>query len=100
MPSCGVQKKRYLPGTVKIWRKPSPGCSSGDAKGFAPAGKAAPREEPKSHKLDPKVAGLQKRLAAAKKKLEDARAAGTPTRVLEDKIYEIEDELRLAGQGQ
>jgi hypothetical protein len=62
------------------------------------AGKAAPREEPKVHKPDPKVAGLQKRLAAAKKKLEDAKAAGTPTRVLEDKIYEIEDELRLAGQ--
>jgi hypothetical protein len=64
------------------------------------AGKAAPREEPKPHKLDPKVAGLQKRLAAAKKKLDDAKAAGTPTRILEDKIYEIEDELRLAGQAQ
>ena len=68
------------------------------------AGKAAPREEPKPQKPDPKldakVAGLQKRLAAAKKKLEDAKAAGTPARVLEDKIYEIEDELRLAGQGQ
>jgi len=61
-------------------------------------GKAAPREEPKVQ--NPKVAGLQKKLAAAKKKLEDAKAAGTPTRVLEDKIYEIEDELRLAGQGQ
>jgi hypothetical protein len=67
------------------------------------AGKAAPREEPKAQKPDPKpdpkVAGLQKRLAAAKKKLDDAKAAGTPTRVLEDKIYELEDELRLAGQG-
>jgi hypothetical protein len=71
------------------------------------AGKAAPREEPKAQKPDPKpdpkVAALQnalqKRLASAKKKLEDAKAAGTPTRVLEDKIYEIEDELRLAGQG-
>jgi hypothetical protein len=64
------------------------------------ARKAAPREEPKAQKPDPKVAGMQKRLAAAKKKLEDAKAAGTPTRILEDKIYEIEDELRLAGQGQ
>jgi hypothetical protein len=62
------------------------------------AGKAAAREEPKAQ--NPKVAGLQKKLAAAKKKLEDAKAAGTPTRVLEDKIYEIEDELRLAGQAQ
>ena len=62
--------------------------------------KAAPREEPKPQKPDPKIAGLQKRLAIAKKKLDDAKTAGKPTRVLEDKIYEIEDELRLAGQAQ
>jgi hypothetical protein len=62
--------------------------------------KAAPREEPKPQKPDPKIAGLQKRLATAKKKLDDAKTAGKPTRVLEDKIYEIEDELRLAGQAQ
>jgi hypothetical protein len=58
----------------------------------------APRVEQPPAKPSPKVAGLQKRLATAKKKLEDAKAAGTPTRVLEDKIYEIEDDLRLAGQ--
>jgi len=69
------------------------------AKPKAPA-KTAPREEPKPQKPDPKIAGLQKRLATARKKLDDAKTAGTPTRVLEDKIYEIEDELRLAGQGQ
>jgi hypothetical protein len=60
--------------------------------------KAAPHEEPKAHKPDPKIAGLQKRLATAKKKLDDAKTASTPTRVLEDKIYEIEDALRLAGE--
>ena len=49
-------------------------------------------------KPDPKVTGLQKQLATAKKKLEDAKAANAPTRKLEDRIYEIEDELRLAGQ--
>jgi hypothetical protein len=66
--------------------------------------KAAPREEPTPQKPDakpdPKIAGLQKRLATAKKKLDEAKTAGKPTRVLEDKIYEIEDELRLAGQAQ
>ena len=36
------------------------------------------------------------RLAAARKKLESAQAAGTPTRDIDDKIYEIEDALRLA----
>jgi hypothetical protein len=45
-----------------------------------------------------KVLGLQKRLATAKKKFEDAKTAGTPTRALEDKIYELEDDLRLAAQ--
>ena len=46
-------------------------------------------------KPNPKVAGLQKRLATMKGKLEAAKAAGTPTRALDDKIYEMEDELRL-----
>jgi len=60
----------------------------------APAAKA----EPLAPKPNPKVAGLQKRLATARKKLDDAKTAGTPTRILEDRVYEIEDELRLAGQ--
>jgi hypothetical protein len=46
----------------------------------------------------PKVAALQKRIATAKKKLEDAKSAGTPTRPIEDKIYELEDDLRLLQQ--
>jgi hypothetical protein len=31
------------------------------------------------------------------KKLEAAKGAGKPTKNLEDKLYEVEDELRLAG---
>jgi len=49
-------------------------------------------------KPDPKIAGLQKRLVTAKKKLEEAKGASAPTRRIEDRIYEIEDALRLAGQ--
>jgi len=60
--------------------------------------KAHPAEEPAPQKPSPKVAGLQKKLATAKVKLEETKAAGKPTRLFEDKIYEIEDELRLAGQ--
>jgi hypothetical protein len=55
-------------------------------------------QESKPKKPDPKVAGLQKQLVTAKKKLEDAKTAGSPTRRLEDRIYEIEDALRLADQ--
>jgi hypothetical protein len=55
----------------------------------APAAAPAP-------KLDPKVVALQKKLATARKKLEDTKAAGGATRPLEDKVYEIEDAIRLA----
>ena len=51
-------------------------------------------------KPNPKVTGLQKRLATAKKKLDEAKAAGKLTQSFEDRIYEIEDELRLAGAAQ
>ena len=59
---------------------------------------AAPKPEPPAAKPNPKVAALQKRLATAKKKLDDAKAGGATTRPYEDKVYEIEDELRLALQ--
>ena len=66
----------------------------GSAKGKnAPAkGVAAPAKA----STDPKIVALEKRLAQAKGKLETAKSAGKPTRNYEDKIYEIEDELRLA----
>ena len=59
---------------------------------------AAPKPEPPAAKPNPKVAALQKRLATAKKKLDDAKAGGATTRPYEDKVYELEDELRLALQ--
>ena len=59
-----------------------------------------PKAEQPAVKPDPKVARLQKRLATTKKKLEVAKAASAPTKNLEDKVYEIEDELRLATRPQ
>jgi hypothetical protein len=46
----------------------------------------------------PKTTALEKRLAQARSKLDVAKAAGKPVRNLEDKVYEIVDELRLATQ--
>jgi hypothetical protein len=65
-----------------------------------PAGKvrAEPQAELVPLKANSKIGRLQKRLATGKRKLEDAKATGKPTRPFEDKIYEIEDELRLASQ--
>ncbi len=48
---------------------------------------------------NPKVAGLMRQKAGIQKKLEAAKAAGKQTRNLDDRLYEIEDELRLAGSG-
>ena len=63
-----------------------------------PAVKTAPEplEPPAPAAPNPKIPGLEKKLATAKAKVDAAKAAGKPTRNLEDKVYEIEDELRLA----
>jgi hypothetical protein len=75
-------------------------AAKGKAKKVAkPAAKPAPvvtAAPAAPAKANPKVAGLQKKLATARKKLEDAKAGGATTRPYEDKVYELEDELRLA----
>jgi hypothetical protein len=71
---------------------------AGKGKPAPAAAVPAPKLEAPAAKPNPKVTGLQKRLATAKKKLEDAKAGGATTRPYEDKVYEIEDELRLALQ--
>lgn len=62
------------------------------------AGKPARAESQPQPAADPKVAGLQKRLAQTRKKLDEAKTKGSPTRNLEDRLYEIEDAIRLATQ--
>jgi hypothetical protein len=62
----------------------------------APVKASAPVAAPA--KVDPKIAGLEKQLAGVRKKLEAAKAKGASTKNLEDRIYELEDDLRLASQ--
>jgi hypothetical protein len=57
--------------------------------------KAAQKAAPVK-KVDPKIVELQKRLAQANKKLEAAKLAGRDTKNFDDKVYEIEDAIRLA----
>lgn len=47
---------------------------------------------------DPKVSGLYKQRVQIQKKIEVAKTAGKATKNLEDRLYEVEDELRLAGE--
>ena len=62
------------------------------SRGAAESKVAAPAAPP-----DPRIAGLEKRKAQIQKKLETAKGAGKATKNLEDQLYEVEDELRLAG---
>ncbi|MFN0105373.1 MAG: hypothetical protein ACKV2U_25210 [Bryobacteraceae bacterium] len=59
--------------------------------------KAVPKPEPVKV-ADPKVVALERQLAAARKKVDAAKAKGAATKNLEDRVYELEDDLRLATQ--
>ena len=80
-PPAGITTFRYK--TTAGHKAKKPAAKPVAAKASAPA--------------DPKIADLQKRKAQIQKKLEAAKTAGKPTRNLDDRLYEIEDELRLAG---
>jgi hypothetical protein len=61
-----------------------------------PAKTTAAKQSPPQAGASQKVVAAQKRLQQQKKKLADLQAAGKPTKTVEDRIYELEDELRLA----
>jgi hypothetical protein len=69
------------------------------AKTAAPKGAGAPGGHAKQVEAapDPRVVSLQKKRAQIQKKLDAAKSAGKPTKNLEDQLYEVEDDLRLAG---
>lgn len=75
---------------VAIPSKPKKG-KPGAAKSAAPTPAAVAPAAP-----SPKTAALQKQLEKQKKKLADTQAAGKATKAIEDRIYEIEDEIRLS----
>jgi hypothetical protein len=72
-------------------------ASSAKSKKTAKAAPVKRQETAAPAPPNPKIAALQKRRAQIGKRLESAKAAGKPTKNIEDALYEIEDELRLAG---
>ncbi|HEX4278481.1 MAG TPA: hypothetical protein VHZ74_24165 [Bryobacteraceae bacterium] len=72
-------------------------AAAGKTKKAAKKAEKPPPAAPVQSKADPKFSALQKRRAQLQKKLEEAKGAGKPTKNLEDKLYEVEDDLRLAG---
>jgi hypothetical protein len=66
-------------------------------KGTRPAARSAVEKAPEVETApNPKIAALEKRLVVERAKLEKAVAAGKPDKVVKDRIYELEDELRLS----
>lgn len=65
-----------------------------------PAATPAPAPEPPAEAAapTPKMKALQKQLERLRQKLSDTKTAGKPTKAIEDRIYEIEDELNLLQQ--
>lgn len=84
------------PATVTAFRYKAVARRPVKTKAAAKPVRVEPKAEPPAAKSNPKVARLQKRLLTARAKLEAARAAGAATKDVEDKVYEIEDDLRLA----
>jgi hypothetical protein len=84
----GKPLKPVPPVTTFRFKSGAKAKSKKTTKAAAPA-KAAPKPD------NPKVKALEKRLEQAKKKLEATKASGGATKNLEDRIYELEDELRL-----
>jgi hypothetical protein len=86
------------PSNVTAFRFKTAAGKKGKKAGGKAATAAVPAVVPeKPASVDPKVAGLQKQRAQVLKKIAAAQAAGKPTKNLDDKLYEVEDELRLAG---
>jgi len=65
----------------------------------AAAGPKSKKPAPKPEAApNAKIAELQRRRAQIQKKIEAAKAAGKATKNLEDRLYEVDDEIHLAGQ--
>ena len=82
-------------GNITAFKYKVPGKKAAKKGGKGPVAVSAPAAPAA---VNPKVAGLQKQRAQVMKKLEAAKAAGKPTKNLDDRLYEIDDEIRLAAE--
>jgi hypothetical protein len=88
-PPASVTSFKFKAGGKKFGKKAAPAVATPIA---------APVVKAQAAKPDPKTVALEKQLAAARKKLESAKEKGAGTKNLEDRVYELEDDLRLATQ--
>lgn len=83
---------------IAIPTKPKKGRAARSAKSAksAKTSGSTPTNNAPAPSTSPKITQIQKQLQQQKKKLTDAQSAGKPTKAIDDRIYELEDELRLA----
>ena len=74
---------------------PTKGSAVKKPKSATHSAPAVPTPEP-TPAVSAKVAALTRQLDKQKKKLEELKAAGKPTKAVDDRIYELEDEIRLS----
>ena len=92
MPAKGKKpKKASAPAAPPT---PAPKSSGAKASSAASAPKNAPLFAVKDD-LSAEEANILKHIDKNRKKLAEAQASGKPTKPIEDRIYELEDELRL-----
>lgn len=82
-------EKVSLPSKGAAVKKPKPPSVPSTE---AAAASATTKPDPESAA---KAAGLVKQLDKQKKKLQELKAAGKPAKAVEDRIYELEDEISL-----
>lgn len=83
------------PSNVTTFRFKAAGAKKGKKAGKAAAPPVAAAPAPAAN---PKVTALEKQRAQIQKKIDVAKATGKATKNLEDKLYEVEDEIRLASE--
>lgn len=81
-------EKVSLPSKGSTVKKPKPPSAP-------PTEAAAPAATTPNPENAAKAAGLVKQLDKQKKKLQELKAAGKPAKAVEDRIYELEDEISL-----
>ena len=72
---------------------PAKGKKTKPVKAAGPPAKPVQHEEPVAP--SPKIILIQKQIEKLNKKLADTQAAGKPVKAVQDRIYELEDEIRL-----
>jgi hypothetical protein len=78
---------------------PAKGKKPKKAAAVAPVKEISKQPPAKAEVISAKETAIHKQLEKTRKKLAETQAAGKPTKAVEDRIYELEDELRLAKLG-